>query len=235
MKTRNNRPDAKNRRKANGKPAPKQSAVPGVDRRSADTVRREQTRRRILDAGFRLIGHEHGRSVRIEEICADAKISRGSFYNYFAGMDELFEALAFDLTHSFTASVIAAMKTMPSAAEQADAAMRYYLRRARSDPQWGWAMVNLGATGPLFGAETFASALATVTSGMASGEFRLPDAKTGRDLVLGTCHAAIITDLREGSPDDHPENVSRLVLSGLGVSAARIKAILARNLPPLTG
>lgn len=206
---------------------------PETGRRAADTARRDRTRRHVLDAAFRLIGHERGRSVRIEEICAEAKISRGSFYNYFASMEALFEALAYDLTHDFTLAVIAEMARLESAAAQADAAMRYYLDRARSDPHWGWAMVNIGATGPLFGAETFASALATVIAGIAAGEFMLADAKAGRDLVLGTCHAAIVTHLREGSPADQPQTVSRIVLHGLGVPPERLASIVARPLPEL--
>jgi AcrR family transcriptional regulator len=204
-----------------------------AERRASETARRERTRRRILDVAFRLIGHEHGRSVRIEQICAEAQISRGSFYNYFAGIEPLFEALADDLTHRFTLAVIAEMNRMPSAAEQADVAMRYYLGRARSDPAWGWAMVNIGATGPLFGAETFASALHTVASGIAAGEFILKDATVGRDLVLGACQAALISHLRDGSPEDQPRMVSRSVLRGLGVPPERIEAILLRALPLL--
>jgi len=198
--------------------------------RGADSARREQTRRRILDAAFVLIGHDKGRSVRIEEICVEAHISRGSFYNYFNGMDDLFAALADDLTHDFTLAVLAAMRGMESAAAQADAAMRHYLQRARRDPAWAWAMVNIGATGPLFGAETFASARATVELGIATGEFRLADARVGRDIVLGACQAAIITHLREGSADDQPQAISRAVLRGLGVPADVAERIVARPL-----
>jgi AcrR family transcriptional regulator len=206
---------------------------PGAGRRQHATSRRERTRRRIFDAAFRLIGNERGRSVRIEEICALAQISRGSFYNYFAGIDALFEALAYDLSHDFIDAVITEMARMKSAAEQADAGMRYFLDRARADPQWGWAMVNIGATGPLFGAETLAAALATIESGIARGEFLLTDAKVGRDLTLGACHAAIITHLREGSRADQPQCVSRSVLRGLGVAAAKRESIVSRQLPSL--
>ncbi len=211
------------------------ASEPETGRRAADTARRDRTRRHVLDAAFRLIGHARGRSVRIEEICADARISRGSFYNYFASMEALFAALAYDLTHEFTLAVIAEMARRESAAEQADIAMRHYLERARSDPQWGWAMVNIGATGPLFGAETSASALATVEAGMAAGEFLVADARTGRDLVLGTCHAAIVTHLREGSHNDQARIVSRAVLRGLGVVPARIEAIVRSPLDALAG
>lgn len=200
-------------------------------RRAMDSERKARTRKRLLDAGFRLIGHERGRSVRIEEICVEAKVSHGSFYNYFSSVDALIEALAYNLVHDFILAVIAEMNRLPSAAERADLAIRSYLERARTDRAWGWAMVNIGATGPLFGAETAESALDTIEAGIASGEFTITDAGTGRDLVLGTCHAALITFLRNGGATDQPLYVSRAVLGGLGVPAKRIDAILDRPLP----
>lgn len=201
----------------------------GAGRRAHDARRKERTRRRMLDAAFRLIGNARGRNVRIEEVCAEAGTSRASFYNYFTGMEALFEALAYDLAHDFTLAVIAAMNRLPSAADQVDFALRCYLQRVRTDPEWGWAMVNIGATGPLFGAETFASALQTVEAGIRSGEFAVGDPLVGRDLILGTAHAAVITHLTLGSAEDQPRQVSRAVLRGLGVHPDRIEAMLERE------
>ncbi len=53
--------------------------------------KRERTRKKILEAAFGLIGNEKGLTVRIEEICAAADISRGTFYNYFTSLEQLFE------------------------------------------------------------------------------------------------------------------------------------------------
>jgi AcrR family transcriptional regulator len=196
--------------------------------------RRERTRQRVLDAAFGLIGRERGLSIRIEEICAQAQISRGTFYNYFASLDELFSALSFELSHEFNLSVRATLARMSDAAEQTNAAMRYYLERARRDPQWGWAMVNISAHGPLFGAETHESAFRTVAEGIERGEFDLEDARFGRDMILGTCLAAMITQLREGAPESQPLMVSRHILRSLGVPDARIAEIVAKPLPPPT-
>ena len=196
------------------------------------SAQRERTREAILAAAFALIGHAEGRAVRIEEICSRAAISRGSFYNYFAGMEALFAALAIDLTHAFTLAVLDEMGRMDGAAEQTDAALRYYLERAVDDPAWAWAMVNIGATGPLFGAETHASALATVEAGIAAGEFKLPSARLGRAVILGACHAAIVDLLRDGVGEVLPSDVSRAVLRALGIAESDIDRIVARRLPP---
>jgi AcrR family transcriptional regulator len=203
--------------------------------RTRDTAgRRERTRRRVLDAAFALMGHERGLAVRIEDICAEAGISRGTFYNYFSGLEQLFDALSFDLSHEFNTAVLATMARMDSMAARTNAAMRYYLERARSNPNWGWAMVNISATGPFFGAETFASALATVEEGIARGEFAIEDARLGRDLILGTALAAMITQLREGTDVDQPKLVARHILRALGVADERVEEVIARPLPQPT-
>lgn len=200
----------------------------------AITDRRERTRQAILAAAFLLIGREGGLAVRIEEICTEARISRGSFYNYFNGLEDLFAALSYTITHGFIGAVLAEMATMASAAEQSDYALRQFLEKARADPAWGWAMVNVGAMGPLFGEETHAAALGTVSEGIARGEFTIPDARMGRDLVLGTAHAAIQSHLRAGSHPDMPRIAARAVLAGLGVADERIGAIVGRTLTLLS-
>ena len=211
-----------------------QTITDGSRRPVDGSAKREQTRKRLLDAAFRLIGREHGLSVRIEEVCVAAHVSRGTFYNYFSGMDELFAALSFELVHEFNRAVFATMDRMKDTAERTNAAMRYYLERARRDPRWGWAMINISAHGPLFGAETYAHAFRTVEEGMARGEFDLKDAAFGRDMILGTVFAAMRRQLSEGAPSSQPEMVARHILRALGVPGARVETIVSRPLPPPT-
>jgi AcrR family transcriptional regulator len=209
-------------------------SIAGERRSQEASARRERTRQRLLDAAFELIGHERGLSVRIEEVCVRAQVSRGTFYNYFASMDELLAALSFELVHEFNRAVFATMDRMQDTAERTNAAMRYYLERARRDPQWGWAMVNISANGPLFGAETFDHALHTVEAGIARGEFDLRDAEFGRDMILGTVFSSMRRLLRDGGPASVPETVARHILRSLGVPEARVEEIVTRPLPPPT-
>jgi hypothetical protein len=126
------------------------------------------------------------------------------------------------------------MGRMQDNAERTNAAMRYYLERARRDPLWGWAMVNISAAGPLFGTETFDHALHTVEAGIACGEFDLKDAEFGRDMILGTVFSSMRRLLRDGGPASVPETVARHILRSLGVAEARVEEIVTRPLPPPT-
>lgn len=198
----------------------------------APTERRERTRRAILTAAFALIGRENGLSTRIEEVCVDAAISRGSFYNYFSGMEELFATISQRVPHSFVGTVMTEMGRLETAAERCDHGLRRFLEKARTDTPWGWAIVNVGAMGPLFGEDMAAMAERTVGDGVSAGDLSIADAGVGSDLLLGAMHAAILGHLRRGSDDDMPRIVSRAVLAGLGVSPDRIETIVARRQPP---
>lgn len=195
--------------------------------------KRARTRTEILDVAFTLLGRERGLTTRIEEICKAAKISRGTFYNYFDSMDQLFDALSFELNHDFNRAVTALLRQMPHAAHRAGAAVRYYLERAMNDPQWAWAMVNISAGGPIFGADTYQHAQWTAEEGIASGEFKLTGPNSGRDLQLGTTLAAMITQLRNSPSPTYPVSVARHILLGMGVPSERVEEIVASPLPPV--
>ncbi len=203
-----------------------------MSRRADDYGRRgEQTRKRIVDAAFRLIGREQGLGVRIEEICAAVPISRAAFYHYFTGLDELIAALSLELSHDFNRAVLASLARMGSSAERTDAGIRYYLERAVQDPAWGWAMVHISANGPLFGADTADATFVTIAEGIAAGEFDIEDARFGCDMLQGTVLAATITQLKGKARPGHSTMVSRHILRGLGVPPDAIPAIVARVLP----
>ena len=79
--------------------------------------KRERTRKKILEAAFGLIGNEKGLTVRIEEICAAAHISRGTFYNYFTSLEQLFEVLAIELSHDLNRALVSTWDETQSHAE----------------------------------------------------------------------------------------------------------------------
>lgn len=198
--------------------------------------KRARTRAALLDTAFTLLGRENGRNTRIEEICGESGVSRATFYNYFNNMDEVFSALSEELNHDFNRAVTRIISALPTAAERASAAVRYYLERALHDPKWGWAMVNISAGGPIFGQDTYEYAQATAGEGIATGEFEIPGPQTGRDIQLGTTHAAMITQLRNQPSPTFAASIARHVLLALGVPKARADEVVAQDLPdPLPG
>ena len=197
--------------------------------------KRERTRKTILEAAFGLIGNEKGLTVRIEEICAAAQVSRGTFYNYFTSLEQLFEVLAIELSHDLNRALVASWDDTQSHAEGSNVAIQHYLNYAQRDPAWAWAMVHLSAFGPTFGAEAWEACYRSIAKGIEAGEFDVPNATVGRDLMTGTVLATVRTMLRSGG--DHAPSQPRIVayhmLRALGVADARARAIAERPLRAL--
>lgn len=192
--------------------------------------KRARTRAMLLEETFSLLGREGGLTTRIEEICEAADVSRGTFYNYFNSMEELYDALSFELNHEFNVKVTEILMQMPTAAERAGSAIRYYLDRAVRDPKWAWAMVHVSASGPIFGADTYSHAQATAEDGIASGEFELTGPNSGRDLQLGATLAAMKTQLNNSPSLSYAASVARHVLRGMGVAKERVEEIVSMPL-----
>lgn len=195
--------------------------------------KRERTRKKILEAAFGLIGNEKGLTVRIEEICAAAHVSRGTFYNYFTSLEQLFQILAVELSQDLNRALVGSWDETQSHAEGSNAAVQHYLNYARRDPAWAWAMVHLSAFGPTFGAEAWEACHRAIAKGIDAGEFDVPNATVGRDLMTGTVLATVRTMLRSGRDRSRPQAVAYHVLRALGVPAARAREIAESRLPDI--
>ena len=190
-----------------------------------------RTRNEILSTAYSLVGRKDGHLTRIEEICASARISRGTFYNYFSSINELFDALAHEISHDINVRIRALLLLMPPGAFRVSTAARLYLHQVRIDQAWGRAMVNLTGTGPQFGLDSLQHVIQAIAEGIERGEFQIPNVEVGCDLVLGTVLSAMMTMVRAPFPDDYPEMIVRQILIGLGVRPRRIADCFASELP----
>jgi len=205
-----------------------------LDRRAEiGRQRRAKTRSKIIDGAFRVFGQEGGLHAKIDDIVKEAHITRATFYNHFAGMAELLEAASYELTHDLRSAVISAATIISDPRARAATATRMFLHKARIDPSWAWSMINISSNGIIFGAETFKNARLTVQRGIDEGYFDVPDARVGRDLIMGTSLAAFGTMTREEVPVDFPDQVACRVLIGLGLDPELAKELVNRKLPDL--
>lgn len=215
--------------------APLRKQVDPARRVAIGRERRARTRARIIAAAFSIFGNENGLFARIEDVVDLAGVTRATFYNHFAGMIELRDALTHEVTHDFLLSVTRTIGQLPDPRTRSAAAVRFYLERARHDRRWGWSMLNMSASGLIFGAETFAQAQQTVAEGIAAGDFPIRSAVLGRDVLLGTTLAAMGSLVREEMPADYPETVAGYILLALGVPFDEARRIAHQPLPPLVG
>jgi AcrR family transcriptional regulator len=195
--------------------------------------RRAKTRARIISSAFELYGTEHGSQLRVEDVARRAGVTRATFYSYFNNLYELRETVAYELTHEIFARVVKTYQHIEDPAFQVACAIRYYLHKAKADRQWALSVVNISAHGKVFGTETFHRAEENVQEGLDAGRFKLWNSALGRDIVLGTCLAAMCTIIEQDTPDLYPEIVAGHVLMGLGLELDEARDLANAELPPL--
>ncbi|HEX2738210.1 MAG TPA: TetR/AcrR family transcriptional regulator [Acidimicrobiia bacterium] len=66
-------------------------------------ARGRRTLRKLLDAGIEVFARRGYHAARVDDIVKVAKTSHGTFYLYFANKEDLFRALAVDVTHEMAA------------------------------------------------------------------------------------------------------------------------------------
>jgi len=94
-------------------------------------------------------------------------------------------------------------------------------------------MVHLSAFGPTFGAEAWEACYRSIEKGIEAGEFDVPDATVGRDLMTGTVLATVRTTLRSRGGPPQSRIVAYHLLRAFGVRDVRAKQITERPLPGL--
>jgi AcrR family transcriptional regulator len=108
--------------------------------------RKARTRQALIDAAVELIATGRGDRASIQEITDAADIGFGSFYNHFESKEAIAEAVLVDTVLAQGAEIDALTSQLEDPAEIISAAHRTFVRRAGTDPDWGWLLVRLNVS-----------------------------------------------------------------------------------------
>ena len=101
------------------------------------------------------------------------------------------------------------------------------------DHEWGWGMVNTGMGIGYFPAAVSERVAETIQQGIDAGDFTIPNAEAGRDILLGAGLAAATTLLNGTAAPGHIADVAVRVLQGLGLPAGRARKLVSDEIPEL--
>jgi AcrR family transcriptional regulator len=108
--------------------------------------RREVTRTKLTEAAKSLFARQGVDNTRIQEITEEADVGFGSFYNHFESKEAIADAILVDTVLAHGAEIDAVTSQLEDPAEIISAAHRTFVRRAGSDPDWGWLLVRLNVS-----------------------------------------------------------------------------------------
>ena len=95
----------------------------------------ETTRRKLLNAGFRVFARDGFEASRIEDIAAESGHTRGAFYANFETKEDLFFALLEQQATKRLEELEELMASLPTPERRLQALREYYIKRA-GDRQW---------------------------------------------------------------------------------------------------
>jgi AcrR family transcriptional regulator len=193
--------------------------------------RREATRTKLIEATKSLIARQGVENTRIQEITEEADVGFGSFYNHFASKEEVIEAVLADTIAAQGAEIDALTADIDDPAEVFATAHRSFVRRARSDPDWGWLLLRLDVSHNVLLAALGPYARRDLRNGIKAGRFNVPNELIALYAAGGALLSVMRAVLDGVAPKDadihHAEGVLRL----LGLPTDDAAEVARRTLP----
>lgn len=196
--------------------------------------RRARTRRRLLEAGHRLIARNGVAGLRIADITGEAGVALGSFQNHFSSKDDLVAAVVREAIEALAAEIVEAPDSDEPPADQAIAALRRFVRLAYDDPEFCTLLVNLA-----HGEELFVEAIRPYATGalkraVDAGVFVIDDIDMAVTFIVTGALAVIRRTLNHSAEPDVDLRLARIVLRGLQVDPGEAARLLSTPMRPLT-
>ena len=201
-------------------PKPDHSTVLGQERR-------QRMQQRILTAALGVFAAKGGVVPVIDDFIKAAGVARGTFYNYYASVDELLAATSAWLEEDLMKSIELELEGLEDPADRLTLGVRLWLAKAENDPLW-CAFVARAVTHGQVVEDVLHMDL---RNGKQQGTFAFESVQAARDLVVGTLHEAMRRMAAGPIPAGFTSDVARLVFRGLGMPTRRITAALRHPVP----
>jgi AcrR family transcriptional regulator len=187
--------------------------------------RKGRTRKRLLDAAYRLFAVHGYDAPTIDDVVAEADVARGSFYNHFKTRDALFNAVADDIATEINSTIRPRLAGMADPAVRVSMALRLFVHLAVIHEARGWILLR---TIPLVGAlnsEMKNFIHSEFSEAVESGRFHAKSVAIVNDLAIGLLVMTIRRMLTERCGDDHVRDVGEALLVALGIQEAEARRI----------
>jgi AcrR family transcriptional regulator len=178
--------------------------------------KKERTRAQLIEAGLRILA-EKGQGMTVSDVAAEAGVSSGTFYNYFADRDEFTEVLAEHYMMSLAAA--AAEEPIEDPARRFATATVRVLRRAQDDRIWASAMLRL-LSRPDYEVDLSRYLREDLDSGLAAGRFDVGSEDAVLDQVSGLIFMTVRRIVEGRAAADAPRRAVEVGLRSLGIPAS---------------
>ncbi len=202
-----------------------------TNRSDRQTRRRAHTRAKLLAAAAALFARQGVEHTRINEITEEADLGFGSFYNHFESKDAIVEAVLKETIAAQGEAIATLTAGLEDPAQIIAAAHRYFVRLARTDPDWAWLLVRLDASHHLMLSALGPFARRDLQRGIKAGRLQVPNEQVALFAAGGALLAVMRAVLDGHAPKDADMHHAEGVLRMLGLPADDAADVARRPLP----
>jgi AcrR family transcriptional regulator len=175
-------------------------------------------RTKLLDAAMRVYGERTGPAPVIDDVIREAKVSRGTFYNYFDSLDQVLAAIAQELSNQMTTDILPVYDVLKEPWQRFSIGFRLFQVRALLDRKWAGYVTRADA----WPHNTLVARYMTedLENGKTAGQFKFDRVDAASNFLLGAS-AHCIQAIRQGvdDPNAYMDASVRMALAGLGCAA----------------
>lgn len=172
-------------------------------------------RARLIDAAGRVFAEQTGPMPVIDDVIREAKVSRGTFYNYFDSLEQVLAAIGQEFSNQMISDILPVYDVLTQPWQRASVGFRVYLVRALLDRKWAGFMGRPDAwSHHTLVARYMAGDL---EKGRACGQFVFDDIDAAADFLMGATVQAIHS-IRRGldDPNAYMNACTSMALASLG-------------------
>ena len=204
---------------------------------SAANAAMNPAQKRIHQAAMRLLAERDVSQVSIRELALAAGVARRTIYNNQISTESMFDDVAGQMEAEMRQRVQKSLVTTDDPAQRLANAMRFFIRRAYEEPDWGRFFVRFAHSARSLRELLNGQAAQDLFTGLDQGryQFHREQLQSVLAIISGSVHAAMILVVeghkswREAGAD-----TAELVLRALGIEAAEARTIATQELPPLS-
>lgn len=195
--------------------------------------RRKRMHRRLVESAMLVFAEKGVGASVIPDVITGAKVSQGTFYNYFRTNEELLIAISEELNNELLGMIEPEVSGYDDPAERIACGIRLYLHTARAYPLFARFVCSAGlhVAGP--SSLIYQYLPPHIKAGVASSRLSDLPVNVALDLIAGTALAAVFRIAAGDSTPDYPERIVAAILCGLGVGTAQANQLVKVALNPI--
>jgi len=193
--------------------------------------KRQATRKGLLNAARDLVFEKGHDRISVQDITSRARVATGTYYNYFDCKQDIFVAVAEDMTAELAGALAETRSTIKDPAMLVSVTLKFYFEQAIDNEDWKEFTHCVGLDISL--QQPPEQCLEDIERGVKAGRFRVDDIHFTQNLVTGMV-THITKEMMQGRIGRNGiEHAIRSILQMLGLPDLVSKALTQTPLPPI--